>query len=252
MALKSLKDILFRIWRALQRRVTLKLARFLDAYLPLIDPPKWTYHNETGNDRWIVESVFPGLRNGYFVEAGAASGIEGSSCYILEAELGWTGTCIEPHPEFFSSLEKNRPNSRTFNVCLGPTAGEADFVLGAEGSSRYLSGVRSELEQHKYGARDTILATGHSVVLSMRPLAAVLDEVGAPSVIDYLAMDIEGSELAVLSSFPFERYRFRALTLECDEDVHLTLSVILKKHGYREVKNRYNRSRPWERYWLSD
>lgn len=249
---KSPRDIFFRIWRALRRRVNSRLARFLDDYLPFIDPPKWTYRNETANDRWIVESAFPGFRNGYFVEAGAASGIGGSSCYVLEAELGWTGICIEPHIDFFSDLVKNRPNSRIFNICLGATDGEVDFVLGTDGQTRYLSGVRSELEQHKYSAQGNILATGHSVLLPMRPLAAILDEAGAPCVVDYLAMDIEGSELAVLSNFPFERYRFRAISLECNQNVHLILSPLLRSHGYREVKNRYNRSRPWEHYWLSD
>ena len=34
--------------------------------------PKYQYFNETGNDRWIAEYVFPGKTGGYFVEAGAA------------------------------------------------------------------------------------------------------------------------------------------------------------------------------------
>ncbi len=54
------------------------------------------YYNEPKNDRWIVECVFPGKQNGYFLEAGAANGIWGSSCYVLEQELNWTGICVEP------------------------------------------------------------------------------------------------------------------------------------------------------------
>jgi hypothetical protein len=54
----------------------------------------------------------------------------------------------------------------------------------------------------------------------------------------------------VLRVFSFQRYRFRALSIECGNFDQI--NDLLKPHGYREVKNPYNRSRPWERYWLSD
>jgi hypothetical protein len=36
-----------------------------------------------------------GKRNGFFVEAGAANGRNGSSCYVLERRLGWKGIARE-------------------------------------------------------------------------------------------------------------------------------------------------------------
>lgn len=33
------------------------------------------YDNESKNDQLIVECVFPGKQNGYFIEAGSANGI---------------------------------------------------------------------------------------------------------------------------------------------------------------------------------
>ncbi|NJM48292.1 MAG: FkbM family methyltransferase, partial [Alkalinema sp. RU_4_3] len=71
---------------------------------PAAFAPQYEYHNETRNDRWIVEYMFPGKRSGYFIEAGATNGISGSSCYVLETELDWRGLCIEPNPEFFANL----------------------------------------------------------------------------------------------------------------------------------------------------
>src|SRR5262249_1213130 len=42
------------------------------------------YFHELYNDKWIIENVFPGLRRGYFVEAGALGGKWGTATYVLE------------------------------------------------------------------------------------------------------------------------------------------------------------------------
>jgi hypothetical protein len=216
---------------------------------PSLLKPRFSYENETANDRWIAEYIFPGKRNGYFLEAGAANGQGGSSCYVLERQLGWTGICVEPHDDFFRELVHNRPNSIHENVCLAGKAGMVSFVQGAGEPSRpdYCSGIRENLLT-KTGGSD-IVESGKTVQKAAFPLAEVLDKHGAPAVIDYGAFDIEGSELEVLEPFPFSRYTFRAMSLECDASVD-RLSRLLTDAGYREVRNPFNRTRPWERYWL--
>lgn len=204
------------------------------------------------NDRWIAEVVFPGLRAGYFLEVGAADGIVGSSCYVLEKELGWRGICIEGHPGLAQRLPAQRPGSLCFPWVLSGQPGEVDFVVGGgHGPLPFLSGVRTHLENHKSGA-DAILRAGTSTRRRAALLADVLAEAQAPALIDYAAFDIEGSELPVLESFPFDRYRFRALSLECDWRIWHPITDILSGQGYREVHNPFNRIRPWERYWLGD
>ncbi len=95
-----------------------------------------------------------------------------------------------------------------------------------------------------------MVGTGRSVEKPALPLAQVLDQCNAPTVLDYGAFDMEGSELEVLSVFPFDRYRFRALSLECDRSINADIARLMAAHGYREVKNPFNRDRPWECYWL--
>ncbi len=66
-----------------------------------------------------------------------------------------------------------------------------------------------------------------------RPLATILEENGSPKVIDYLSIDVEGSEERILPSFPFSRYCF-------SHDDHRTskqrLKEILRLHGYVLIK----------------
>ncbi len=211
--------------------------------------PMYEYRNETLNDRWIVEQVFPGVRQGYFVEVGAANGKAASSCYVLETELGWRGICIEPHDDFFAALVQNRPNSFCESVCLSDRVEQVDFVLagGVDGLA-YCSGVQQHLTE-KWGS-DEILAQGVIRQKQAVPLVEVLKKYDAPKVIDYLAIDIEGSEYKVLKDFPFEEYVFRSLTIETDEWVWEKLLPILTHYGYRQVSNPFNSDRLFEKYCL--
>ena len=45
-------------------------------------------------------------------------------------------------------------------------------------------------------------------------LVDILDHLGAPSVIEYLSLDAEGEEERILGHFAFDRYDFRAMTIE--------------------------------------
>ena len=211
--------------------------------------PAYEYHNETLNDRWIVEQVFPGLRGGYFVEIGAANGKAASSCYVLETALDWTGICIEPHDDFYRELVLNRPHSVCVSVCLSDRAETVNFVMaeGVEGLA-YCSGVQHNLTQ-KWGS-DEILKTGRVVKKQAVPLVEVLRNHAASRVIDYLAIDIEGSEYNVLKDFPFEEYIFRAMTIETDEWVWEKLLPLLNHHGYQQVSNPFNIDRLFEKYCL--
>jgi FkbM family methyltransferase len=208
------------------------------------------YRNETMNDRWIVEHVFPGLRGGYFLEAGAADGKDASSCYILEKELGWTGICIEPHSGFFKQLEVNRPNSICLNLCLSDRPGTVVFIEGDEESlSPYLSGIESNLLRFKHRG-DEISKLGQRVTKEAESLLSVLKACSAPPIIDYAAFDVEGSELEVLRDFQFNQYSFRAVSMECDSKIWDEVTKLMQSNGYREVQNPFNADKPWERYWL--
>ncbi len=208
------------------------------------------YLNDAKNDVWIRECVFPGLRDGYFVEAGAGNGFNDSSCYILERKFGWRGLCVEPHDSLFVELTKNRPRSVHENVCLTATPRTVRYMAGEHGSTHpHLSGIRENLLQYKQAGGQVVMR-GREIAKTGTPLVELLRKHAAPSIIDYAALDLEGSELEVLSSFPFGEYHFRALSTECDGSMWRQLAEILEPAGYREVHNPFNIDCPWERYWL--
>ena len=217
----------------------------------LINGKKKFYANDCANDLWIREVVFPGKRRGFFVEAGAADGLGGSSCFLLEKKLGWKGICIEPCEEFFHLLSQNRPKSIHVNACLARNAGTVDFVEAplAGAITPYLSGVRDVLLRYKHEA-EIVVEAGKIVPKQSVRLADLLDSHKAPREIEYGAFDIEGSEFEALRDFPFDRYRFLALSFEVDSRIAEPLSALLVQNNYVQTRNPFNQEYPAEQYWL--
>jgi len=202
-------------------------------------------NNETNNDRWIVEHIFPDEHGKYFVEVGACNGINSSSCYVLEKHFQWTGICIEPNNNYYQKLEYNRPKSICENLCLSDINGIVTYMEGDEKNVHpMLGGIKSNLLKYKQ-YHPEIITKGKEVKKQSITLAKLLQKHDAPKVIHYLAMDIEGSELPVLSIFPFEEYQILAISIEgfrCND--------LLVAQGYINVKNPFNTDHLYEQYFV--
>jgi hypothetical protein len=47
-----------------------------------------TYYSQIGQDKFVHEQYFLGMREGTFVDIGAYDGVDGSNSYFFEKELG--------------------------------------------------------------------------------------------------------------------------------------------------------------------
>ncbi|GAB4165146.1 MAG: hypothetical protein Fur0032_01700 [Terrimicrobiaceae bacterium] len=171
------------------------------------------YYSQAGQDLWVLRDVFGFLCNGYFVDIGAADGIELSNSYALEKRFGWRGLCIEADPESFSRLEKSR-SARCLNVCLDAEPGEVAFKSGAGFFGGIVTG-----EAETAGTRKVTTVT----------LRDVFARENVPDTIHYLSLDVEGFEERVMQGFPFDTHKFLCATIERPSD---TLRAVLDQQGY--------------------
>jgi FkbM family methyltransferase len=189
--------------------------------------------SQLGQDFFVIE-ILGGMSNGFFLDSGASDGVNASNTYLLESEYGWKGICVEPNEVFFPLLKKNR-TCHCVNYCLYDRDGVVDFV---EAST--LGGILEEYHPAhlEYAKRSFNLAedaTGKpgTVQKTAKTIRSVLRECNAPSVIDYWSLDTEGSELAILKSFPFDEYSFRVLTVEHNWlPVRKEIRQFLERKGY--------------------
>ena len=191
------------------------------------------FYSQKGQDEWVIQDVFKGKRCGYFVDLGASGGIIGSNTYALETEYEWKGICIEPNPTFFKELKGNR-QCLLLNKAVDFTNHRIEFLF--EGMA--LGGIVDRDTDNNFQHRSKLIreARARKGVMFMETvtLEQVLEEANAPHVIDFLSLDVEGSETRILRDFPFEEYTFLAMAIERPTE---ELNQILFANGYVFVKN---------------
>lgn len=176
--------------------------------------------------------ILGGRRGGYFLDSGANDGVRASNTLLLEKRYDWTGICVEPNPEFFANLVRNR-SCHCVNACIYTHDGEVDFhevsTLGGIVED-YDPEVRARLERRSGRPLPIVRRAA-------RTIESVLKEAGAPPVIDYWSLDTEGSELALIESFPFHAYSFRVLTVEHNwrEPVREAIRRALSARGFARL-----------------
>lgn len=170
-----------------------------------------------------VAKVLEFRRDGFFVDLAANDAVWASNTVVLEQVFGWKGLCIEANPHYWQRLVHRQCtvvgvvvgawDGALLNVTLNPTKEVGPFggIVGAEFDNKQAK----LMEQH----------------ISVS-LTSLLDHFGAPSVIDYLSLDVEGAETFILRHFAFDRYRIRCLTIERPTP---ELSTLLQHHGYRHI-----------------
>jgi FkbM family methyltransferase len=189
------------------------------------------YGHHAQNDRWAIEAVFPGLQGGFFVEAGACSGAQGSASLVLERDFGWRGICVEPVDRYFRNLKRHRACAKD-NRCLAGRSGDVvEFLSYPDDLAR--SGIRSLNKNGTWAEQHD--ASGVVSKKKTVTLADLLEHHHAPRTINYLCLDVEGAERTILEPFDFDgARRLLAISVEgghCD--------ALLTSHGYQRVRNPY-------------
>ncbi len=184
------------------------------------------YNSQVGQDAW-VESVLGAKRDGFFVELGACDGLYYSNTLYFERKYGWKGLCIEPNDMYFEKLVANRNCHCSNKLVYSEEGVEVDFS-----QCDALSGIVINGESGPFTSKTNIVKKNTTT------LAKVLDSVSAPEVIDYLSLDVEGQEYSILSTFPFDKYKFRCMTVEHNAP-HIGINNQMKIRGLLEA-NGYN------------
>jgi len=196
--------------------------------------------SQLGQDLWVLEQL-GWKRNGFFVEFGATDGVLLSNSWLLEKHFGWSGICAEPNPKFFERLQQNR-SCRLSSACVFRSSGEQmKFVLvDAFGGLEDLG----QDDQH-VDKRNDYAAVGDMITVTTVSLMDLLKQQGAPQLIDYLSIDTEGSELAILEGIDWNRYQFRCISVEHNFTAQrLGIQKLLEAQGYQRREAQWD---DW--YW---
>ena len=154
----------------------------------------------------MLARCFPGP-SGFYVDVGANDPDIDSVTRVFY-ERGWSGINIEPLASNFARLKKRRPRDLNLHLAAGDQDGTITFY--EIGKWHGYSTTDSEIAaQHR---RDGLKVIEYET--PMRRLASVLDEHARAKTIDFLSVDVEGAELAVLVGAELTRHRPKVILAE--------------------------------------
>jgi len=180
------------------------------------------FPSQIGQDKWVLFGVFPGVRDGYFVDVGSADGTIESNSKALE-EHGWKGICVDPFP----TNMQGRSCAMMKNVVSSVSGQTVKFH-----PSGLFGGIAETMGKWKGLAEQA-----PAVELTTVTLGEILERNHAPSFIHFLSLDIEGAELEALKGIPFDRYRFGAMAIEHNDEEPKRTDILkfLEARGYQRV-----------------
>lgn len=185
-------------------------------------------YSQLGQDLQVLQ-YYNNKVGGYFIEVGASDGVKYSNTFVLEKNFGWRGICVEPLPEKFKELCKNRPFSICCDSPLYDVSGQV-VTFDVAHQDDMLSGINMDIDCHK----GTVDSSKHSITLTTITLNELLESCNAPTYIDYMSLDTEGSELKILSSFDFNKYKIGLIDVEHNyiEPRRTKIRELLTSNGY--------------------
>jgi FkbM family methyltransferase len=194
------------------------------------------FYSQNGED-FLLWEFFNQKTKGFFIDVGAFDGIHLSNTFAFEKE-GWTGICIEPHPDYFPLCKKNRINSICLNLACVEYDQEqvSDFYIEKIG---LLSGIgikdnENDIKQ-RYSNRELKYEGLQKVKVPARTLNAILNNyLPSDVVIDFISIDVEGTELAVLKGLNLDRFSPRVVIIEGNtEDAKDEIIKYMDKFEYK-------------------
>ena len=194
-----------------------------------------TFYSQTGEDKWVSEAVFPGVKNGFFLDVGSGDGTFMSNTKTLE-QKGWTGICVDAFPRNMQDRSCQIFKEAVFSVAGEPVKFWAANEWGGIVDETF--GIsKDKMQKNPSGWPETGEQKARMVEFTTVTLGDILERAKAPRFIHYVSMDIEGGELHALKGFPFDKYQIGALNVEHNflEPKRSEIKALLESHGYKYV-----------------
>jgi len=186
-----------------------------------------------------LESFLP-HRNGFYVELGANNGYDQSNSYYFELKKGWHGVLVEPLINKYKECTniRSQKNKVHNNACV-PFEFNDKYVELYDANLMSVSLIGGDLpniENHLDQAKDVMheVQAIDKIQVKAKTLDKILIESNAPHEIDFLSLDVEGSEIQVLKGIDYSIFRFKYILVET-RSFHL-ISSFLESNSYKYIQ----------------
>jgi FkbM family methyltransferase len=189
----------------------------------------------------LVLFFLRGKRNGFFVEIGATNGVDMSNTIILERDFQWRGILAEPARCWHSELRASRHVAIDTRFVWSRSGAILDFK---ESDAPELSTMLELVDRDFNRATRTAGRTYSVDTISLNDLLAAHH---SPREIDYLSLDTEGTELAILQAFDFSKYHIKIVTVEHNfcEPERRQMHQLMVNNGFVRIFELFSKFDDW-------
>lgn len=184
------------------------------------------------NEELIIRDFFNDRRGGVFVDIGCSHWMWSSNTCYLEKYLGWSGIAVDALNENAPGYIENRPNTKFFNFLITDHSGTVEsfyrFPESPGDSSIYKELIKKQADRKKISENYQIV---HVPTITLTELL----EKNKINKIDFLSMDIEGSEPLALAGFDIKRFRPELVCIEVGNTDPNKILEYFTRHDYERI-----------------
>ena len=191
--------------------------KFLRVFIKSFTHKKISY--SYGGVDSLVLNIFKNQEKGFYLDIGCGHPIKNNNTYLLNKK-GWSGINIDLDEENIDLFNAYRTKDVNLAVAVSDKQGEANLYFYHNKSAlNTISKENADFQKAKVSEIKKIKTQTINKIIENSPFK--------DRKIDFLSVDVEGSELSVLKNFDFKKYSPKVIVVE-----YLDLS--LKK---LEIKN---------------
>lgn len=146
---------------------------------------------------------------GFYVDVGCNHPSKGSNSFRFYRK-GWRGVVIDANADFGPAYRRVRPRDAFVAACVSDTVAVVDFHVFKGDALSSISGKSLYNDPEKY-------TVNRVEQLTTRRLDDILATENAPPLFEFLSIDVEGHDEAVLRSIDLERFSPHVILIELND-----------------------------------
>lgn len=165
-------------------------------------------YSQEGEDL-ILNRLFENVKEGFYVDIGAHHPFRFSNTYLFYKK-GWKGLNIDAMPGSMNLFFSKRNRDINLEVAISKSPQTLTYYSFEEPA---INGFDSVLSESRIKAGEKLIKT---IAIQSQRLDKILDQYLPDKMpIDFMSIDVEGLDLEILESNNWDKYKPKAIVIEC-------------------------------------
>ena len=194
-----------------------------------IIPNNVKFYSQQDEDKYIIQYLLKAkITDGTFLEIGACDGVLYSNSKTLEDHFNFTGILIEPQPLFYSQLVINRKNCKCYNYAVSNSDDEFIDFIGNNAEGGIANNNNTDISKYTNWTPYKVKNSKMKDIITKSEF----------KYIDFMIIDVEGSELELLHSIDF-KFPIFCIIIEAhsnEQDKNKIFGEYLKSNGFTYIE----------------